>query len=130
MKFQCWHAMRISAQLAKALKEYELPFGGMNFIFAGDFAQLLPVGGASLYSGSVGTQVHSGLRPQDQEAAVGKALWHQVTTVVILRENMRQKTQTLADASLRTALVNMRYGKCTSEDIRFLRTLQAWQPPD
>ena len=45
-------------------------------IFAGDFAQLPPVGGASLYSGSVGTQVHSGLRPEDQEAAIGKALWH------------------------------------------------------
>jgi hypothetical protein len=49
---------------------------------------------------------------------------------VILRENMRQTTQTLADASLRTALVNMRYGKCTPEDIRFLRTLQAGRRHD
>jgi len=31
---------------------------------------------------------------QVQEAAIGKALWHQVTTVVILRKNMRQRTQT------------------------------------
>ena len=35
---------------------------------------------------------------------------------------MRQKTQTAEDALFRTALVNMRYGKCTPEDIRFLRT--------
>ena len=37
---------------------------------------------------------------------------------------MRQKTQTQQDAQLRTALVNMRYGKCTTEDIKFLRSLQ------
>jgi hypothetical protein len=60
-----------------------------------------------------------------QESAIGKALWHQVTTVVILRQNMRQKTQSQQDAQLRTALVNMRYGKCITEDIKFLRSLQA-----
>ena len=32
--------------------------------------------------------------------------WHQVTTVVILKENMRQKTQTAEDNKLRTALEN------------------------
>ena len=45
---------------------------------------------------------------QGQQAAIGKALWHQVTTVVILRENMRQKKQTPEDAKLHTALENMR----------------------
>jgi hypothetical protein len=35
---------------------------------------------------------------------------------------MRQKTQSPEDSSLRTALINMRYGKCTYEDISFLRT--------
>ncbi|KAF8240564.1 hypothetical protein L208DRAFT_1232268 [Tricholoma matsutake] len=97
-------------------------------IFAGDF-QLPPVGGASLYSETVGTQVHAGLKTAGQEAAIGKALWHQVTTVVILRQNMRQKTQTPEDALLHTALVNMRYGKCTSEDICFLNTRVAGTRP-
>ena len=106
-----------------------MPFGGMNMIFAGDFAQLPPVGGASLFSDTVGTQVHAGLKPAAQEAVIGKALWHQVTTVVILRENMRQKSQTAEDALLRTALVNMRYGKCTPEDIRFLRSRVAGKRP-
>ena len=126
----CHDLYKISAQLAKTLNAFDLPFGGMNIIFAGDFAQLPPVGGSSLYSENVGTQVHSGLKPGGQEAAVGKALWHQVTTVVILRENMRQKTQSLADALLRKALVNMRYAKCTPEDISFLRTLQAGKRSD
>jgi hypothetical protein len=125
----CHEMYKISAQLAKALGIYDLPFGGMNMIFAGDFAQLPPVGGASLYSNQVGTQNHAGLKPAQQEAAIGKALWHQITTVVILRENMRQKTQTLEDAKLRTALVNMRYGQCTSEDIVFLRSRVAGKQP-
>ncbi|KAF9460478.1 hypothetical protein BDZ94DRAFT_1223093, partial [Collybia nuda] len=42
---------------------------------------------------------------------------------------MRQKTQTPEDASLRQALTNMRYGKCTPQDILFLRTLQAGKRP-
>lgn len=57
-----------------------------------------------------------------QQPAIGKALWHQVTTVGILRENMRQKTQIPEDARLHTALENMRYAACTPEDIKFLKT--------
>ena len=78
--------------------------------------------GSPLYSGTVGTQLMSCMTVQGQEAAIGKALWHQVTTVVILRKNMRQKTQTAEDAKLRTALENMRYAACTPEDIKFLKS--------
>ena len=121
----CHELYKISSHLAKALNEHELPFGGISIIFAGDFAQLPPVGGKTLYSNVVSTQLHAGLTVRDQEAAIGKALWHQITTVVILRQNMRQKSQTPRDAQLRTALVNMRYGKCTPADIVFLKSLVA-----
>lgn len=57
-----------------------------------------------------------------QQTAIGKALWHQVTTVVILRQNMRQNTQSFEDSRLRTALENMRYAACTKDDITFLRS--------
>ena len=60
--------------------------------------------------------------PRSTKTAIGKALWHQVTTVVSLRENMRQKTQIPEDAKLHTALDNMRYAACTLEDIKFLKT--------
>ena len=90
-------------------------------IFSGDFAQLPPVFGSPLYSGTVGTQLISHMTVQGQEAAIGKALWHQVTTVVILRKNMRQRTQTPEDAKLRTALENIKYSVCTPEDIKFLK---------
>jgi hypothetical protein len=94
----------------------------MNMIFAGDFAQLPPVIGqqnSALYSRTVGRNVTS---LQDQEAAIGKALWHQVTTVVILRTNMRQRTQSTEDALFRQTLANMRYKVCTPTDIAFLKT--------
>lgn len=88
------HAMyKISAQIAKATDIKDKPFGGISIIFAGDFAQLPPVGGASLYSGGFNPQWNLKINPHYQEAAIGKAIWHQVTTVVILRENMRQKVK-------------------------------------
>ena len=86
----CRDMYLISSRLARVMNNLDSPFGGMNMIFAGDFAQLPPVIGcehASLYSRTVGKNATS-LR--DQEAAIGKALWHQVTTVVILHQNMRQ----------------------------------------
>jgi len=106
----CHDLYTISAQLAKAFNEPNKPFGGLNMIFSGDFSQLPPVNGGesgSLYSGSVGTKIYSGLTHYGQECAIGKALWHQVTTVVILRENMRQKLQTVEDVKFHKALENM-----------------------
>jgi len=58
----CHNMYKILVQLSKALNAFDLPFGDMNIIFARDFAQLPPVGGLSLYSESIETQVHSGLK--------------------------------------------------------------------
>ena len=127
----CRDMYKISAQAAKARGVHDEPFGGINFIFAGDFAQLPPArSGPSLYSGGVGTYLNAGDTVDRQEAAVGKALWHQVTTVVILRQNMRQSKQSKEDADLRMALENMRYKSCTPEDIAFLRTRIAGRGPN
>jgi len=74
----------ISARLAQILNNTNTLFGRMNMIFAGNLAQLLPaIGGehALLYSQMAGKNPTS---LYDQQAAIGKALWHQVTTVVIL----------------------------------------------
>lgn len=118
----CRDMYTISARLARVMDEVELPFGGMNMIFAGDFAQLPPVIGgehASLYSRTVGCNVK---QLGQQEAALGKALWHQVTTVVILRQNMRMLSLNEPDCRFRQALVNMRYKACTPADVQYLRT--------
>jgi hypothetical protein len=125
----CHDLYKISAQLAKARNIVDTPFGGINMIFAGDFAQLPPVGGNSFYNESVGTSVDASQTLKGQQSSIGKALWHQVTTVVILRQNMRQNKQSKEDAKLRTTLENMRYASCTSEDIQFLRSRIAGKGP-
>ena len=87
----CHDMYKISVQMAKAFNIHDVPFGGKNIIFAGDFAQLHPVDGRDcvlLYSGTIGAYAHSSLSIYNQESGFGKALWHQITTVVILRENM------------------------------------------
>jgi len=43
---------------------------------------------------------------------------------------MRQKTQSVEDAKLRTALENMRYAACTPEDIKFLKSRIAGRRPE
>lgn len=118
----------ISTRLCKIMGNDE-PFGGLNFIVAGDFAQLAPPipGSATLYNEYVATSIQ---HPQDmsvreQSSILGKALWHQFTTVVILRKNMRQTSQTPDDAKLRSALEHMRYGACDASDITFLNSLVA-----
>ena len=81
---------KISFQLCKVFNISEIPFGNLNMVFLGDFAQLSSaVGGenVSLYSRVIGAILSNS---KSQEEAIGKALWHQVTTVVILRQNMRQ----------------------------------------
>ena len=120
---------RINAQLANVCGVNDIPFGGLNMVFSGDFAQLPPAVGrehVSLYSRSIGAVASD---KKSQEEAIGKALWHQITTVVILRQNMRQNKQSTEDAKLRTALENMRYKSCTPDDISFLRTLVSSEQP-
>jgi hypothetical protein len=119
----CKDLTNVSERLGSLTGSDEFPFGKLNIIFAGDFAQMPPVMGgeqASLYA--------SLPRKTDiryQRMAIGKALWHQVTVVVILRENMRQHTQTSNDNKLRSALDNMRFKSCNASDIKFLESCRA-----
>ena len=70
----CHELYQISASLAKARNVTEIPFGGLNMIFAGDFAQLKPVFGSPLYSHTVGTSVDASMTVRSQQSAIGKAL--------------------------------------------------------
>ena len=114
---------KISVQLCRVMNKPDTPFGGINMLWAGDFGQLPPpMGGetVSLYSRTIGNYAK---HLRSQEEAMGRTLWHQVTTVVILRKNMRQQKKGSNDDRLRRCLNNMRYKDCTTEDIKFLRTL-------
>jgi len=75
---------------------HDKPFGGINIIFASDFVQLPPVKGVSLY-GALKEQ-SALVKVCDQESTIGKLIWHQVTTVVILKQNMWQCMQIQANS--------------------------------
>lgn len=125
----CHELYAISSRLAQLTNIHDKPFGGLNVIFAGDFAQLPPISGWSLYSDTSDLKQKSIMSVRHQETYIGKLLWQQVTTVVILKQNMQQRCQSEDDAKLQTALENMRYGACTDADINFIRTRQANNGP-
>ena len=126
----CLDLFRLSLRMIQITGDNLSPFGGLNMIVAGDFAQLPPPIGrenASLYSRTIGARSNVA---REQHASIGKAFWHQITTIVILRENMRQRTQSRDDTRLREALSNMRYKACTAADIAFLRSRISSENPD
>ncbi len=118
----CTDLDRICSTLTKAFGSIDSSFGGKSIILAGDFAQLPPPGrGSSLYSTAVGAW-SSALSFFAQRAALGKAVWHTFTTVVILRKNMRQTGLSSEDEAFRTCLNHMRSARCTSTDIALLNS--------
>ncbi|KAI0367201.1 hypothetical protein BV20DRAFT_905374, partial [Pilatotrama ljubarskyi] len=120
----CFDLWRIGSQLTKACSESGFTFGGKSVVLAGDFAQLPPAsGGSSLY----GYRVGNSSTKYAQRCAFGKALWHEFTTVVILRQNMRQRGMSGEDVLFRAALENMRYCQCTKEDEKLILS-RVWRP--
>ncbi|KAI0038889.1 hypothetical protein FA95DRAFT_1585404 [Auriscalpium vulgare] len=120
----CGDLYNISGQMSTAMQIEDQAFGGKNMIFAGDFAQLPPINtkGPALFNHKVGTVLSTTNSIRDQKHTMGKAQWHQTTVVVLLRQNMRQNTISEEDSRFRTALENMRYKACTSDDISLLRS--------
>ena len=87
------------------------PFGGVSIIFAGDFAQLPPVGQTKLFSR---------IKSSKEAIIFGQLLWKSVTTVVMLTEQMRQAgpdNQPFVELLLR-----LREGRCSGEDHDLLNT--------
>ena len=57
-----------------ALRNDGTPFRGINMIVAGDFAQLPPTTGTSLYSHTVARVIHHTASHENQMRSIGKAL--------------------------------------------------------
>ncbi|KAI0652909.1 hypothetical protein C8Q70DRAFT_882161, partial [Cubamyces menziesii] len=119
----CLAFYAISSLLSSAFDKPTESFGGKHIIVAGDFAQLPPpgVGNMPLYSEHAqSSSSHQSVR--EQMNALGQALWRQFTTVVILRQNMRQRGMSVEDQRFRVALTNLRYKACTADDRALLRS--------
>ena len=106
----CYLLLQIHEALVDA-KGCTEPFGGVSVIFAGDFAQLPPVGQTKLFSRTKSTK----------EAIVfGQLLWRSVTTVVMLTQQMRQAGP--ENRHFVEMLARLRDGRCNQEDYELLNT--------
>ncbi|KAH7909207.1 hypothetical protein BJ138DRAFT_986573, partial [Hygrophoropsis aurantiaca] len=93
-------------------------FGGISVVFAGDFAQLPPVGQSRLYAHLDVQRLKR--NKWGQNAMLGKLLWLSVTTVVLLTEVMRQAGP--ENVPFVQLLQRLRHGKCTAADFELLNT--------
>ncbi|KAF5309724.1 hypothetical protein D9611_014437 [Ephemerocybe angulata] len=126
----CQDLHLIDLRLKDITRLDDLPFGGMSMIVAGDFAQLPPARGLSLYSGEVSKVQRPRQSQTDQENTLGMLLWNMFVTVVVLRQNMRQIAETdETEDAMRACLEHMRYKDCTEADLEFLRSrVPAYNP--
>ncbi|KAJ7779031.1 hypothetical protein B0H16DRAFT_1205529, partial [Mycena metata] len=85
----CAFLYDISRALSVA-KGNDLAFGGVSVVFAGDFAQLPPVGQKRLYAHLDTETISRAGTKAGQKVVFGKLLWLSVTSVVFLHEIMRQ----------------------------------------
>ena len=94
-------------------------FGGINVILCGDFHQFPPVATSpteALYFPSNPTR-------DSTESQLGRAIYEEFSTVVILKEQMR-----ITDPVWRNFLEHLRYGQVKEEDIMMLRMLIITNP--
>ncbi|KAF5335803.1 hypothetical protein D9611_009612 [Ephemerocybe angulata] len=108
------HQINESLQHAK---ESEKPFGGINVIFLGDFAQLPPVAQNPLYKTLDPFRCST---TDGQKQVFGKLLWHSVDTVVSLDETHRQAGA--KNERFRELLSRLREGTCTNDDYTLLQS--------
>ena len=91
-------------------------FGGINMIFAGDFAQLSPVAETRLYT-KINTHNVAGT-VQGQRILFGKILWLSVSIIVILMRNHHQSGP--ENAAFVSLLGHLWKGRCINADHRLL----------
>ncbi|KAE8230322.1 hypothetical protein CF326_g4682 [Tilletia indica] len=102
----------IDQSLRVGKQNLDVPFGGVNVLFAGDLCQLPPVRANPLYKTYASTSQSTEVR---SKAHLGRAVWKEVTTVVEFQQQMRMQDKDIAEA-----LARLRLRKCTLADLRLL----------
>ena len=112
----CIHLSKISKCLTTAKHANpDLPFGGVDVIFLGDFIQFPPIGDYPLYCDWNDDSVTAPKSKSEIERNLGQNLWKQVNRVVLLDEQMR-----ITDKPYQDLLNRLREGKCTDSDFEML----------
>ncbi|KAE8225183.1 hypothetical protein CF319_g2024 [Tilletia indica] len=110
----CESMAEIDQSLRVGKQNLDVPFGGVNVLFAGDLCQLPPVRANPLYRTYASSALSTSIR---SKAHLGRAVWKEVTTVVNFTEQMRMQ-----DADIAMALSRLRMRKCTSNDAWLFNT--------
>ncbi|CAM4986460.1 unnamed protein product, partial [Rotaria socialis] len=104
----------------------QVPFGGINVIFFGDYLQYRPVYDAPLhtdFSLSPKTKSSKGLSEKQIQQRVARSLILQINCVVTLTQQMRTQ-----DPRYLQLLERLRHGQCTYDDYELLLTRVVGQP--
>ncbi|KAE8218026.1 hypothetical protein CF319_g8017 [Tilletia indica] len=120
----CETMAEIDQSLRVGKEVLDVPFGGVNVLFAGDLCQLPPVGATPLYRTYASTNLTMDNRTK---AHLGRAVWKEVTKVVEFTEQMRMRDEDMAET-----LSRLRLRKCVAADARLLNAnvLKSDKSPD
>ena len=108
--FTCLSEVAGTVKSASGMGNPTKAFGGLNVILFGDFHQFPPVGNAG---GALYNHLDESIR-----GTMGRALFLQFTTVVILKEQNRVR-----DPVWRRILDRLRVGECEEPDLQEIRKL-------
>ena len=114
----CRQLAKISKRLTQAKHANpNLPFGGVDIIFFGDFVQFPPIKDSPLYCAWTDRVILSAKSNSEINLELGIHLWRQVNHIVLLDEQMR-----VTDLRYQELLNRLREGKCNDSDIALLNT--------
>lgn len=116
----CRFLTKVSEALADAKSVTDRPFGGISIIVAGDFAQLPPVGETRLYAWVNVSKSAAAAKLSVQQLVIGKLLWLMFTSVVLLDNNMQQRSS--ENGAFLSLLTRLRSGECTQDDFELLNS--------
>ncbi|CAF4347754.1 unnamed protein product [Rotaria sordida] len=106
--------------------DHQVPFGGVNVIFFGDYLQYRPVYDSPLHTDfSLSSKKKQGKPSSEKEIQqrVGRSLILQINCVVKLTQQMRTE-----DLRYLQLLDRLRHGQCNYDDYELLQTRVVGQP--
>ncbi|KAE8222189.1 hypothetical protein CF319_g4571 [Tilletia indica] len=110
----CETMSEIDQSLRIGKQNLESAFGGVNVMFAGDLCQLPPVGATPLYRPHPSKKISTDGK---SKAALGRAVWKEIDSVVDFTQQMRMQ-----DADMAQALSRLRLRKCNDSDAELLNS--------
>jgi hypothetical protein len=113
----------ISCRLCVAMNTpLNIPFGGMHVILAGDFYQMISIGGTSMVEPVLKNNKTTGMPPTEAAKKGFHIFREQITDYILLTENVRAKGNNGEKSQLAKFCSKARVGDLSSEDLAVMNT--------